>query len=81
MGLPLGSAATALQATKEAMLAIMPQSKKEALRFWEVLDKAKLESYESTAKHALLELVQSGHVQRFGKGIRGNPYLYFAGEK
>jgi hypothetical protein len=81
MGLPLGKVDTAKQAAKDTMLAIMPQSKKEALLFWEVLDRAKLESYESTTKHALVELVSSGLVQRIGKGIRGNPFLYFAGSK
>jgi hypothetical protein len=44
---------------------------------WELFEKASIpDSLESTAKHALLELVSAG-LQRTGKGIKGDPFLYF----
>jgi hypothetical protein len=79
MGLPAGSTATALGAATELLLWHMPRSENEApLTVLELFEKAGLsDSLVSTAKHALLELVSSGQVQRIGKGVRGNPYLYF----
>jgi hypothetical protein len=82
MGLPLGGAATALQGAKEAILANVPNSQEGAVTMLELFDKAGLSGpIESTAKHALLELVSDGLVQRIGKGVRGDAYLYFTGGK
>ena len=78
MGLPLGSAATALQAAKEALLEHMPGSEKDAMLVWELFDKAGFpDSLHGTAKKALQELVAADQVQRIGKGVRGDPFLYF----
>jgi hypothetical protein len=82
LGLPAGSTATALQAGTEVLLWHMPRSKKDAMTVLELFDKAGIsDSLQSTAKHALQELVQTGLVQRIGRGIKGDPYLYFAGGK
>jgi hypothetical protein len=78
-GLPLGSAATALQAAKDELLRHIPQSENDGLMAWELFDKAGFPaSMHSTAKHALLELVSAEQVQRIGKGGKGDPFLYFA---
>lgn len=78
MGLPLDSAATALLAAQRQMLAAMPAAKKDALLTWELFERAGLpDTMHSTAKVALHALVTGGVVKRIGKGIRGNPYLYY----
>jgi hypothetical protein len=62
------------------LLVATPRSKKDAPLAWELFEKASIpDSLESTAKHALLELVSAGLIQRTGKGIKDDPYLYFAG--
>jgi len=80
LGAPPESAATALEGAKAALLEHAPRSKADSLMAWELFHKAGIsDSLTSTAKHALLELVSVGLIQRTGKGIKGDPYLYFAG--
>jgi hypothetical protein len=65
-----------MQVAKDALLKIMPRSKKEALMVWELLERAGIpQKFVSTAKKALQELASSGKVQRIGKGVSGNPFL------
>jgi len=78
-GLPLGNADTASQAAEAKLLEHMPHSENDAVMAWELFDKANLPaSLKSTAQKALLELVKAEQVQRIGRGIKGDPYLYFA---
>jgi hypothetical protein len=78
LGWPPESAATALEAAKAALLEHMPHSEKDALMEWELFDKANIsDSLESTAKKALQQLFSAGQVQRIGKGVKGDPFLYF----
>jgi hypothetical protein len=78
MGLPLGSAATALQAAKAALLEHMPRSEKEGMTALQLFDKAGLSGQlEGTAKSAIKQLLAVGLIQRIGKGVSGNPFLYF----
>jgi len=82
LGLPSSSAATALEAAKEALLEHMPRSEKDAMMAWELFDKANLDSLgENTRTKALQQLLSAGQIQRIGKGIKGNPFLYWKAEK
>ena len=63
-------------------MAQMPRSQKHATTALDLFGKAGLLGpIESTAKHALQALTATGLVQRIGRGIKGDPYLYFAGGK
>ena len=82
LGLPPESAATALEAAKEALLERLPRSEKDAIMVWELCDKVNLDPLgESTVNKALQQLLSSGQIQRIGKGIKGNPFLYWKAEK
>jgi hypothetical protein len=76
MGISPESAATALQATKEALMKIMPSSKNEALTAKQLFAQIAL-SADTTGDRALRELFSAGQIQRIGKGCKGNPYRYF----
>lgn len=78
LGLTSESAATALEALKKALLERMPNSEKEAKMLWELRHEASIsDCAESTVKKALLELLSAEQVQRIGKGIKGDPFLYW----
>src|SRR5207249_2188950 len=82
LGLPPESAATALEAAKESVLEHMPRSEKDAMMQWELFDRANLDSLgENTARKALQQLLSAGQIQRIGKGIKGDPFLYWKAEK
>lgn len=67
---------------KRALLEHIRRSKKDAMTRIELFDKAGLSGQlEGTAKNAIKQLLAAGQVQRIGKGIKGNPYLYFASGK
>jgi len=78
--LPPESAATALEAAKKALLEHIPHSEKDAIMQWELFDRANLDSLgETTVKKALQQLLSAERIQRIGKGIKGNPFLYWKG--
>jgi len=82
LGMPSESAATALEAAKEALLERMPRSEKDAITRWELFDKASLpNALKRTATKALRQLLSAGQIQHNGKGIKGDPFLYWKVEK
>ncbi len=76
LGIPPESAAVSLHAAKEALLGCMPAMRGDAMTQAQLFAKAMIPT-KTTGQNALKELISAGQVERIGKGIKGDPYLYF----
>jgi len=77
LGLPPESAAVSLEAAKQALLKCVPTSKSEALTQEQLFLKATVPS-KTTGQKALKLLLDSGLIDRNGKGVKEDPFRYFA---
>jgi hypothetical protein len=77
LGIPPENAAITLDAAKEALLKVMPKSRKEAMTREQLQDAAVVPT-KNTACRALNQLLALGKIQRIGEGWKGSPYRYFA---
>jgi hypothetical protein len=71
------SAATSLQAVKEALMRHMPDSEAGAMTPAELFQAAQIPA-QSTGTKALKQLLAAGQVRRIGNGVTTNPFRYFA---
>jgi len=76
LGIPPESADVSLKAAKEALLGCMPAMKGDAMTQAQLFAKAMIPT-KTTGQKALKELISAGQVERIGKGIKCDPYLYF----
>ena len=65
-----------LKASKQALLAHMPDSKARAMSADDLFTACTIPS-RTTGQHALRELLSAGKIQRIGKGARGSSFRYF----
>lgn len=82
MGIPFESAAVTLKAAKQSLLAHIPQSAKDGtpMPAAELFTVSLIPSVE-TGRKALRELLAEGLIQSKGKGIKGDPFLYWKVEE
>jgi hypothetical protein len=76
MGIPPNSAATAMHATQAAIMKFLPTSEAVAVKENDLFAMIGPPS-RSTARTALMDLLETGKVQRAGGGVAGNPFRYF----
>jgi hypothetical protein len=79
LGIPPENAAITLDAAKEALLKVMPKTRKEATTREQLQDAAVVPT-KNTCVKALNQLLALGKIQRIGEGWKGSPYRYFAGD-
>lgn len=73
---PESNPAVTINAAKEALLRVMPNSKEKGMTRDELFAMVTIPA-KGTGQKALERLVAEGKVQRIGKGITGDPYLYW----
>jgi hypothetical protein len=76
LGVSPENAAVSLKAAKDALLKSMPEAKTDAKTQDELFKAAKIVTL-TTGRKALKELLDAGQIQRIGKGIKGNLFLYW----
>jgi hypothetical protein len=76
LGLPTGSAATARHAVQAAILKFLPTSEAVAVKEYDLFAMIDIPSRQ-TARHALMDLLKIGKIQRIGKGVTGDAFRYF----
>jgi hypothetical protein len=76
LGIPPESAAITLDAAKEALMKLMPDSKRRARVAADLVHAAMIPSLQ-TGHTAIKELLAEGVIQRVGGGNVGSPYRYF----
>lgn len=80
LGMSPGSAAVTLNAAKEAILKCLPTMRGEALSQAQIFERGMIPT-KTTGQRALKELLSAGQIERTGKGIKNDPYLYFREEE
>ena len=76
LGLPLDHPAVSLNATKEELLKIMPDSEAKAKTAEELFEQTLVPSV-STGRIALKELTEACAIKRLATSPKGKPYRYF----
>jgi hypothetical protein len=76
LGIPPESAALTLDAAKQALMKLMPDSRNRARVAADLWHAALIPSL-ATGKTAIKELLADGVIQRIGEGNVGNPFRYF----
>jgi hypothetical protein len=76
LGVKPESAAVTLNASLEALQAIMPRARAQAMTQSELRQAAMVPSKQTCVK-ALARLLKAGEIQRIGKGIKGKEYRYW----
>jgi hypothetical protein len=79
LGIPPESAALTLDAARQALMKLMPDSRNRARVAADLWHAALIPSL-VTGKRAIKELLAEGVIQRVGEGNVGNPYRYFRAE-
>jgi hypothetical protein len=72
------NAAVSLNAAREAILKCLPRLRGEALSMSQIFDRAMIPT-KTTENRALKALLDAGQIKRLGKGVGGDPYLYWRG--